>query len=295
VRTYPSQGEALGAWALWGAVTLAVLVTYSRLDATELYNVSHEGLAGGLGRAVVLLNFPIALVAVALTLLAVAALPPRAWLVAGPAIALAAVVPFAVDQDDLDVRWVNAIPVLGVVLALSLTVAAAHHAGASLAPRRAGDRVRLVVAALVIVFSLPWVAAELGFHLPGDVFFGEELYREEDGRLFAAVHLGHHHGGDGTFLLLTALLLSRARMRPGALRTVFSSYLGLMLAYGAVNLVQDLWHEQVVKRGWTDVDIPSALLPGLRPIWLVIVVLAALATIVLLREDGDGVPDPAPA
>jgi hypothetical protein len=293
--THPSQGEALGAWTMWGAVTLAVLVTYSRLDATELYNVSHEGLAGGLSRAVVLLNFPIAVVAIAAALLAVAALPRMAWLVAGPAIALSAVVPFAVDQDDLDVRWVNAIPAVGVVLALSLTVAAAHRAGASLAPRRAGDPLRLVAAALVLVFSLPWIAAELGFHLPGDVFLGEELYREEDGRLFAAVHLGHHHGGDGTFLVLTALLLSRARMRPGVLRTVFTSYLGAMFAYGAVNFVQDLWHEQVVKRGWTDVDIPSALLPGLRPIWLVIIVLAALATLVLMREDEDDASDPAAA
>jgi hypothetical protein len=293
--THPSQGEALGAWTMWGAVTLAVLVTYSRLDATELYNVSHEGLAGGLSRAVVLLNFPIAVVAIAAALLAVAALPRMAWLVAVPAIALSAVVPFAVDQDDLDVRWVNAIPAVGVVLALSLTVAAAHRAGASLAPRRAGDPLRLVAAALVLVFSLPWIAAELGFHLPGDVFLGEELYREEDGRLFAAVHLGHHHGGDGTFLVLTALLLSRARMRPGVLRTVFTSYLGAMFAYGAVNFVQDLWHEQVVKRGWTDVDIPSALLPGLRPIWLVIIVLAALATLVLMREDEDDASDPAAA
>jgi hypothetical protein len=295
VRTGPGQGEALSAWALWAVVTLAVLVTYSRLDATELYNVSHEGLAGGLGRAVVLLNFPVALVAVALALLAAAALPTKAWLIAGPAIALSAVVPFAVDQDDLDVRWVNAIPALGVVLGFSLTLAATRRAGAAFASRCAGDPLRLVTAALVLVLSLPWIAAELGFHLPGDVFLGEEPYREEDGRRFAAVHLGHHHGGDGTMLVLTALLLSRVRMRPGALRMVYTSYLGAMLAYGAVNLVQDLWHEQVVKRGWTDVDIPSALLPGPRPIWLVIVVLAVVATAVLLREDEGGAADPAPA
>lgn len=284
MKTHPSQGEALGAWALWAMVTLAVLVTYSRLDATELYNVSREGFVGGVGRTVVLLNFPIALVAVALALVAVAALPPRAWLVAGPAIGLSAVVPFAVDEDDLDVRWVNAIPVLGVVLALALTIAAARRAGTSFAPRRAGDPLRLVAAALVLLFSLPWIAAELGFHLPGDVFLGEELYREEDGRLFAAVHLGHHHGGDGAMLVLTSLLVSRVSLRQGALRLVVKSYLGVMLAYGAVNLVQDLWHEQVVKRGWADVDIPSALLPGLRPIWLVIVALAVAATMVLLHE-----------
>ena len=119
MKTHPSQGEALGAWALWGAVTLAVLVTYSRLDATELYNVSEEGLAGGLGRAVVLLNFPIALRrgrarsrrrrGAAVEMVAGRGPGDRA---------AARVVPFTVDQDDLDVRWVNAIPALGVALAL---------------------------------------------------------------------------------------------------------------------------------------------------------------------------------
>jgi hypothetical protein len=57
-----------------------------------------------------------------------------------------------------------------------------------------------------------------------------------------------------------------------------------MLSYGAVNFVQDLWFEQVVKRGWTDAAIPTALVPGARPIWLVILLLAALATVAFLRE-----------
>ena len=151
MKTDPSQGEALG--ARQGAVTLAVLITYSRLDATELYNVSHEGLAGGLGRALVLLNFPVALVAVPLALLAVAALSSKAWLVAGPAIGLCAMVPFTVDQDDLDARWINAFPALGVVLALCSTIAAARRAGRSFASRRTGDPLRLVVAAVVVVLS----------------------------------------------------------------------------------------------------------------------------------------------
>jgi TRAP-type C4-dicarboxylate transport system permease small subunit len=68
------------------------------------------------------------------------------------------------------------------------------------------------------------------------------------------------------------------------LRIAVLGYLGAMLAYGGVNFAQDLWHEQIVKRGWTDAGIPSALLPGARPIWLVIVALAVLATLALLRE-----------
>lgn len=291
----PGQGESLVAWAFLGAVTVAVLVTYSRLDAAELYNVSREGLAGGLGRAVVLLNFPIALVAIALTLAAVTVLPRIAWLVAGPAIALLAGVAVTVDQNNLDVRWVNALPALGVVLALLLTVAAARVAGTSFASHRPGDRARIILAGVILVLSLPWVTADFGFHFPGDLFLGEEPYAEDDGRSLAAVHLGHHHGGDGALLLLVGLLLSRMQVSARPLRIVFTTYLGAMLAYGAVNLAQDLWHEQVVKRGWSDTDIPSALVPGPHPIWVVVVVLSALATLLLRREGDRAAPVPAGA
>ena len=280
----PGQGEALVTWAAWGAIAFAVLVTYSRIDPADTYNVSRHGLVGGLSRSLTLVNFPIALVAIALALIAVAALPRTAWWVAGPAIALCATIPWFVDQGDLDARWVNVIPAFGVLIAGGLTAAATSRVGRSFAPRLRGDRLRVIAAIVVLVLSLPWVTAELGFHFPGDLFLGEELGRESDGREIAAVHLGHHHGTDGALLFVTALLLSRIRVPRGRLRITVSGYLGAMLAYGAVNCAQDFWHEQVVKRGWTDVGIPSALLPGARPIWLVIVVLAALATLALLRE-----------
>ena len=38
-------------WLLLGAVSVAVLVTYARLPAGDLYHVSRSGLAGGGGRA----------------------------------------------------------------------------------------------------------------------------------------------------------------------------------------------------------------------------------------------------
>jgi hypothetical protein len=270
---------------MWSTAAAAVLVTYARLDPSELYHTSVDGLAGGLGRSLVLVNFPIALAAVALALLAMSVLPPRAWLVAGPAIAACWVVPLVVDQDDLDARPANAIPALGVLAALGLTVAATRRAGTGFAPALPGDLLRVAVAVLVMLASLPWATAEVGFHFPGDVFMGEELLREGDGTLLAAVHLGHHHGTDGALLVLTALLLSRARIQQPRLRLVSTAYLGLMLAYGGVNCVQDLWFEQVVKRGWTDTTIPSALLPGARPIWAVILLLAAASTVVMLREE----------
>jgi hypothetical protein len=271
-------------WAMWGLVSLVVLVTYSWVDPSDLYNVSREGLGGGLGRSVVLMNFPIAFVAAALAVVAVAALPGKAWLAAGPVIASCVLVPWVVDEDDLDVRPANAIPALGVAIALILTVVAARRAGTGFAPWRPGDRIRIAIAGLVLLLSLPWITAGLGFHFPGDVFMGEEPYPEPDGTIIDAVHLGHHHGMDGSLLVLTVLLLSRVRLPQRALDLALTGYLGLMFAYGAVNLVQDLWLEQVVKRGWTDERIPPALIPGLRPIWLVIVLLAVLATLVLLRE-----------
>jgi len=262
-----------------------VLVTYSWVDPVETYHVSHDGLAGGLSRALTFVNFPIALVAIALTLVAVAALPAAAWWAAAPAIGLCATIPWFVDQDDLDARWVNAIPALGVLVALGLTVAAARRAGAALAPRRPWDRGRVVFTAVVALVSLPWIAAELGFHFPGDVFMGEELGAENDGSTIAAVHLGHHHGTDGALLVLTALLLSRVAIERRGFRIATFAYLGTMLAYGGVNFVQDAWNEQVVKRGWTDAGIPSALLPGVKPIWGVVILLAVAATLVLLREE----------
>jgi hypothetical protein len=281
----PTQGEALATWALWGVSTAVVLVTYSSVDPAETYHVSRDGLAGGLSRSLTLINFPIALVAIALVLVAVPALSRTAWWVAAPAIALCATIPWFVDQANLDARWGNAVPALGVALAGAITAAAARRAGTSFAPRRPWDTGRLIIAVVVLAVSLPWISADLGFYFPDDFFMGEELGREKDGTLIAAVHLGHHHGLDGAMLMLTALLLSRVSVSSRGMRVAIFSYLGAMLAYGTVNCVQDAWNEQFVKRGWTDESIPSALVPSAKPIWLVVVALAVLAAFVLLRED----------
>jgi len=280
----PSQGEALATWGLWAVVVACVIVTYSHLDPTETNHVHRDGIVGGLSRAVTVVNFPIGLVAIALALIAMAALPRAAWWAAAPAIALCATIPLFNDQANLDAHWGNAIPAVGVAIAFGLTVAASRRAGSSFAPRRPWDGTRLVIAALVLLVSLPWFSAELGVHFPGDVFMGEELGREEDG-VIAAVHLGHHHGQDGALLLLSALVLSRVAIERGRMRIVVHAAVGAMLAYGAVNMVQDAWNEQLYKRDWTGASIPSAILPSLTPIWLVVVGLAAIATVALLRED----------
>jgi hypothetical protein len=177
-------------------------------------------------------------------------------------------VPGVVDQDDLDGRWVNTLPALGVALALGLTIAAARRDGVAFVPRAYGDRLRIVLAAAVLVVSLPWLAAEAGFYFPGDVFLGEEVPVIRDAGI-AAVHPGFHHGFGGVLLALTALALSRV---PAGRN--LRAYLSLMLAYGLANATQDAWNEQLWKRGTVDSAIPSLIRPELSWGWLAIVVAA---------------------
>jgi hypothetical protein len=280
------QGEALATWLVWAIVVVAITVTYARVSPGELYHVSRSGLDGGLSRALVALNFPVSLVAIGLVLVALDTMPRRAWWAGGPAIALCAVTawPGVVDKDDLDARPVNVVPALGVALALGLSLAARQRAGTDVAPRRPLDRVRLGMAAVLLVASLPWLAAELGVYLPEVGFITSRSITDGDGTAVAAVHLGHHHGLDGALLAMTGLLLSRPRLTSPRLTVATSLYVSLMVGYGLVNAGQDLWGEQVVKRGWSDRHVPSALEPSLTPIWLVILGVAGLVLVVLLHE-----------
>jgi hypothetical protein len=96
--------------------------------------------------------------------------------------------------------------------------------------------------------------------------------------LHAAVHYGHHHGLDGFLLVVTALLLSRLLggiRRPG-LRPLTAAILSLMLVYGWTNMVNDLWIEQIVKRGWTSWEVPDVLFPKASLAWAAMLVAAAL-------------------
>ena len=281
-----SQGEALTTWGMWAALLVAVVVTYARLDPAELYHVSRTGLGGGLSRALVIANFPLSLVAIALVLVALDVLSRRAWWIAGTAVALCAFTawPGVVDQADLDARLVNVLPALGVALALGLTVAAARASGRAFAGRLRLDPLRAALAALVLLVSIPWLAAELGAYLPEGLFIMERPGLEADGTVLAAVHLGHHHGLDGALLVLSALLLSRPCLQSSRLALARLLYVSLMFAYGAVNLAQDAWNEQLVKRDLVDWRIPSALEPAPEPVWLAILALAAATALVLRRE-----------
>ena len=194
-------------------------------------------------------------------------LPRRAWWLAGPAIALCATMPLFVSQSHLNARWQNLVPGIGVALALGLGVAAIRRAGTSLQPRLPGDPVRLILAAVVLVLSLPWIAAELGFHLPGISSWGRAL--PNGGR--APRGGGAPRRAPRMAWLADATLrafLSRVQAA-GRLRISLLVGTAALAAYGAVNATQDFWQEQLVKRGTVDWAIPSALYPGLKPVTLV--------------------------
>jgi hypothetical protein len=260
-------------WLLATLALVAVFMTYSRLPAAELYNVSGTGVRAGLSRMLVELNFPDALIAVAVLVVVAPWLPRRVRPLALLAGALCVVfaLPGVVRQSNLDARWINAIPALGVALAFPCSLTA--RAPAKRRPR--GDPLRLVLAVVLLLCAAEWIAAELGFFLDGVPVLGRIF---QTGRLVSfhdaphhAVHHGVHHGLQGFLLVLTALLLSRLPVGRGA-----ALLLSLLLAYGLGNMANDAWREQIAERGWTGYAIPSVLEPAVNWMWLAVLVLAAL-------------------
>jgi hypothetical protein len=296
--------EVLVVWSVYALVTCAIVVTYSRVPAHELYHVSHSGLAGGLGRALVFANFSTALVAIAVLAVVFDRLSGRG--VRGAAIVAAVLCaavfwPGVVSQADLDPKPVNALAATGVFLSLVLTALAAYRDGISRRPWHGSDWLRVGLALPLAFVALPWLAAELGFFLDGVPVLGRIFQTGKHVRDVSglpafppAVHHGHHHGMDGLLLVLSALLLSRvvAEIAPGALRTAATAYLSLMFCYGLGNIANDFWLEQVVKRGWTTWEIPNVLEPRVTVAWAVIVVAAAAIWAVAMLRDRDNVVRP---
>src|ERR687887_834772 len=91
-------------WAMFGLVAAEIVVTYSRVPPAKLYSVSGTGLGAGLGRALVFLNFPVALAALPVIALATDRLRRRPLALGAAVVAagLCAVVfwPGVVDQHD---------------------------------------------------------------------------------------------------------------------------------------------------------------------------------------------------
>ena len=58
-----------------------------------------------------------------------------------------------------------------------------------------------------------------------------------------------------------------------------------MLVYGLTNEANDLWDEQIVKRGWTDWQIPDVLQPSASAAWAAMLAVAVLLFLTLLRPE----------
>ena len=265
-------------------MTIAVFETYWRIPPSELWKVHNSGFVGGIGRALVFVSFSPAVAALGVLPILADRLESRhADLLALTAAAFCATVAFVQTPDHLDPKWSNVLPVIGVALAVVFT-AWANRRGRPERVRtsRAGNRLRLALWLVVLFWSTPYIAAELGFHLDGVPFFGwffqTGKIAPEPGSndLHATVHYGHHHGLDGFLLTTTVLLLSRLLGGMRRLRALTAAILSLMLVYALTNMVNDLWTEQVVKRGWTSWEVPDVLQPKASLAWAAMLVAAAL-------------------
>ena len=270
--------EVAVVWALFLLDAAAILVTYSRLPARELYHVSGSGLEGGLSRVLVDSNFPVALVSIAILVVLVDRPGRLRWVaVAGIVLCTPVFWPGVVDDANLDARPGNVIAGVGVLVALALS-GLCWFRGWSRGAR--GDALRVDVATVAVLVSVPWIVAEFGFFLDGVPLLGW-LFETGEHRprgAEVAVHHGHHHGLDGLLLLLAALLLSRVvpSIRTAGVRLLLAAYLSLMAAYGIGNMANDFWTEQIWKRGWTNWQFPDLLQPALSVGWGLMVVGAAM-------------------
>jgi hypothetical protein len=271
-------------WLLCTLATIAVFETYWRIPPAELWKVHNSGFVGGIGRALVFVGFSPAVAAFGvLPIVADRLEDRRADVLAIVAAAFCATVAFVQTESHLDPKWSNALPVIGVGLAVALTSwASSRGRPERVRTTRIGERARLALWLVVLFWATPYIAAELGFHLDGVPFFGwffqTGVVKPEpgSGALHAAVHYGHHHGLDGFLLATTALLLSRLLGGMRRLRTLTAAILSLMLVYALTNMVNDLWTEQVVKRGWTGWEVPDVLQPSLSLAWAAMLIAAAL-------------------
>ena len=284
--------DLLLVWALFGIVAIEVFVTYARTPVQELYHVRTGGLEQGAGRALAFVGFPVDLAVLAVLPFAVDRLSRRAGAIAvAAALAVTAAVlwPGALDESGIEAAPARLLAALGVTIALALTIRAWRARGAGSLGREPGDRVRLVVAVVLLAIGLPWMAADLGLSLDRvpllrSVYITDQFASQPSrAGLHPAVHDGHHHGMDGVLLAWAALLVSRTlgRLRHTRVRSATTIYVGFLLVYGTANAIQDAWLEQVVKRGWSTYELPTMLVPSASVAWLAVVLGTGAAALLL--------------
>lgn len=304
-RWFPRR-DLLLLWGVLGAFAVAIFATYTRTPANELYQVRHGGPGEGLKRALAFAGFPAGPIALATLPLVLQGLRRRALVLgtaAGALVATGVLWPGALDEAGVDAAPARFLTALGVAVVIGLTLRGARVPAPAGPRRQPWDRARVAVGGILLFAALPWIGAEMAVSLDrvpllNGVFLTDVLASQPGvPGLHPAVHDGHHHGMSGILLALAALVLSRMLplVRATVLRHVTGLYLSFLFVYGCANALQDLWLEQVVKRGLTTAQLPMMLAPSLRPAWAVIVgasILLFLAASSLVRRRGRSVPVP---
>ena len=169
------------------------------------------------------------------------------------------------------------------------------------------DAVWAVAFLVILLLSIPWLFANLGYNA-GDVpglrrfFMSEQVVPEPGYPHLRAVHLGNHEGIDCVLLAVTAVVLMRSlgQIVPSVRRAILAAYLSLLFVYGLEVALADGWHQQIVKRGWTAWRVPSVLHPAASWAWLVVLAFALLVWLALRgwldatdRRAGPAGPGPA--
>jgi hypothetical protein len=293
-RGSPGLTEAFALWGLFALVAVEIFVTYTRTPVRELYHVTRGGTTAGAHASFGFLGHAAALMSLGVLPIVVDRLRLRTVLAAaGVSAALVGTIfiPGALGDDTIDARPINVLPVLGVAITLALSFLALRRTGLNPLRRQRGDRTRVVVAAVLIVGGLPWIAADMGLSLSLPVLrwlYQTDQLRSQPGipGLHQAVHDGHHHGMDGVLLALSALLLSRAIpfLRTKWLRHSLAAYLAFQLAYGLGNAVQDFQMEQIVKRGLMRYELPYVISPAATRGFAVVLLVALAIYLLALRR-----------
>lgn len=290
-------------WGMLALTALAIVVTYSRFPADEFYSISYAGVRGGLSRALVFFNYPVSLISLSILGASVLALRNSSWwakpgrprlVIASAVLALmlclVTALPGVVDEKDLDAKWINVIPLAGVLLVAGISVLALNNGvWGDPGVLEWQDWFGIALVAVLAVISLPWIVAELGGYIDNIPVIGRLYFASTipEGETLKAVHLGHHHGLDGFIFATSAVILNRlTRDRfTGRLATLVSAYLALMLVYGIANVANDAWLEQLVKRGSVDYEIPSFITPGLTARWGLVLFATVIVWYALFRSD----------
>lgn len=262
-------------WVMYALVLAMTVVTYWRLGRGT-YHFDDAGPSGAFSRSVTYLDYPVSIAAIGL----VWAVRRGVVAVVTTLLCAVAFLPGVVSQDDLRAHWVNAPAALGTLLAVTVTLTASADP-----TRRPLGRWRWSALGLLALLSVPYLFAAAGLygdHVPllGHLIRASQPSPDEPG--LPSVHRGLHEGLFGAQLAATAVALASRRL-PRAL----GLYLALMLTYGTWICVGDLWHEQVVKRGWTDLRVPNVLQPGLTVAWGVLLAVTLVVYLVIFRHGPD--------